>query len=46
MAAKTKEKKKTFSDEVSELLKRLPVSREEKGKLGGKIEELAEKHFK
>jgi hypothetical protein len=46
-AAKNKKRtKKTFTEEVSEVLNLIPVSRKEKGKLVEKINELAEKHFK
>lgn len=47
MAGKKKaEPKKTFSEEVLEVLNLIPVSRKEKGKLVEKIDKLAEKHFK
>lgn len=45
-AKKEKEPKKTFVDEVAEVLKKIPVSRKEKGTLVGKIEKLADKHYK
>ena len=45
-AKKTKEPKKTFTEEVSEVLKLIPVGRKEKSKLVEKIDKLAEKHFK
>lgn len=45
-AKKAKEVKKTFKEEVSEVLNRIPVSRDEKGKLVEKIDRLAEKHYK
>jgi hypothetical protein len=43
---KAKEPKKTFFEEVLEVLNLISVSRKEKGKLVEKIDELAEKHFK
>ena len=46
MSAKKKEEPKlTFKEEVAEVLKRIPLNRQEIGSIVNKIDKLAEKHF-